>query len=155
MNRPRITNVTRKNPLDLKIEEVNAPVYVNLDPSFEPDLFFDGRRFFLYLHKNFFDFDVATYSITGSSLKIRRLITGLELPTLCDINYLEHKHITNNHSKIFLCYETVEVTEPTAAFVGSHNLTASTNFNITIKVRDDHLAPVVNFFNSMWKAKST
>jgi hypothetical protein len=150
-----IRPVTRKNPLDLNIEDVNAPVYVNLDPSFEPDLFFDGQRFIVHLIKTYFDFDVATYSHTESPLRMRRLITGLALPKYSGLNFLEHKHVVNNHAKIFLCYEAVESKEPQAAFVGSYNLTAPTNFNITYKVRDNHVAPIRDFFNSMWKAKRT
>ena len=148
-----MTPVNRKNPLDLNIEDVNAPVYVNLDPSFEPDLFSDGRRFITHLIKTYFDFDVATYSHTESPLRMRRLITGIHLPEYSGLRFLEHKHVVNNHAKIFLCYENVESTEPKAAYVGSYNLTAPTNFNITYKVRDEHIVPVFEFFNNMWKAK--
>jgi hypothetical protein len=139
------------DPLSVDIhDEKRCPVLINLSTSHEPDLWFDGDRFIRYLKKTYSYFDVATYSFSiWPSLTIRRLITGLRFRAN-RIECQEHKLITNNHSKIFICYNNDSLS---AVFIGSQNLTSGTNFNITYKAQKKHEKEIVKFFNQMWNAR--
>lgn len=145
------------NPLDQPCSTLSTPCYLLLPRGHEPDIFFDGDRFMAYLDKTYSHFDVATYSFTKKGLfcgapllRIRRLIVGLRPLSRFDVVEAEKvKHVPNNHTKLFLCYSSDEVKD---LFLGSQNLTHGTNLNLMYRVREEHIPPLVAYFNAMWAA---
>lgn len=141
------------DPLGKIASSILTPCNIRLDNSFEPDLFFDGDRFMKYLGETFDSFDVMTYSISKSMTaplkKINRLIHGLPYKCL-GTRPKEKKLIVNNHVKLFVCYS-IAINEP-VIYLGSQNLTHGTNLNIMYRVKQDHVQPLVNFFNTLWNS---
>lgn len=141
---------------DVSLPVIQA-VYVDLPSLFEPDLFFDGESFLIYLNSAYTAFDVATYSFTNKTpvftraplSNIKRLITGLPFTKYCCIKPEQHRLVINNHSKIFLCYQDKHLDD---VFIGSQNLSHGTNINLMYRVAANHRQPIKQFFNSMWKA---
>lgn len=147
------------NDLDRPCGDIPTPCWILSPTGHEPDLFFDGDRFMEHLDKRYVGFDVATYSFTKSTFagaplrKIRRLIVGLRPVSRLDAVKADHiKFVPNNHVKLFLCYRN-EGDKVQDVYLGSQNLTHGTNLNLMYRVREEHVAPLVAYFNSLWHAK--
>ena len=149
---PSPLNPWTRAAFDVDVSDVEVPATIAMPTTCEPELFFDGDRFLLYIHHHFEEFDVATfsYSSAGKRLKIRRLITGLPLSRLHGLNFKEHKRVRNNHCKLFLCYKK---DQPVVAYIGSQNLTAGTNINLMVRIDPKYINLMMDFFNQMWTGK--
>lgn len=148
------------NHFDTLVEDVDVPLSLPLSREYEPKLWFNGDHFIIHLTK--YDFlDIATYSYSdfGRLVKVNRLITGLPLKQTTRLRPGQYKYIQNNHAKIFICYQTThrprrpKTITIDSIFLGSQNLTSGTNFNLMYKVSKQHHAPILDFFNSMWRGK--
>jgi hypothetical protein len=145
------------DPLSTPAKDISTPVNVSLPTAFEPDLFFDGDRFMRYLSVTFEMFDVMTYSVSKASTpplkNIERMIYGIR-QNLTSCRPKLKKHIMNNHIKLFICYKLDIAPDQfiiRAVYLGSQNLTHGTNMNIMYRVRDEHVQPLFEFFNLLWK----
>ena len=142
------------NALDIKSDDIETRVALNVTTLFEPDMFFDGDRFMSHLRTKFAAFDVITYSNSKSYKRpisnIRRLIYGLR-QAHTNIDARERRFVPNNHVKMFICYSAAESTSSTDVYIGSQNLTHSTNLNIMYRARLEHVPALIEFFNLLWK----
>lgn len=112
----------------------------------------DGMEFFYYLSKTYPFVDCITYTLGMQPLrlKIRRLIIGtrdglrLSYIPKCE----DYCIYSNLHTKLFLGY-----TDPLnpVAYLGSHNLSASQNEELMIRVTDAQQTQFLyNYFDELW-----
>lgn len=127
------------------IYPVSVPAEYHL---LEPDFYFSCFRFLKMLSQ--FDYiDVITYSYSynDSSIKVRRLITGIP-PEVSIPPKTQHKVSKGMHSKVYLCYMCSRLH---SVFAGSFNLAHSTNSNVILRVRGDKARRMfVKYFTYWW-----
>lgn len=142
------------DPLSPPANTITTPLLVRITTAAEPDLFLDGDRFMAYLNASYDSFDVMTFSCSKAYLQplkgVNRLIYGLKQRNTC-IKPREKRYMMNNHVKLFICRKTVAVAD-IAVYVGSQNLTHGTNLNLMYRVRGEHVQPLVDFFEQLWKS---
>ncbi len=141
------------DPLSASAQTITTPLLVQITTAAEPDLFLDGDRFMRYLNTRYTSFDVMTYSCSKSSTvplhNVNRMIYGLKQRSTC-IKPKEKKYMMNNHVKLYVC-RTVSPAD-ISVYVGSQNLTHGTNLNLMYRVRGEHVQPLVDFFEKLWKS---
>ncbi len=129
----------------------DTPAIIALPCEDEPELFFDGDHFMTHLNNTYTSFDVMTYSNTKSLAKplkfINRLIYGLRQSNT-NVLAKEKRYVKNNHVKMFICYIGDTYTN---VYLGSQNLTHGTNLNVMYRVRMEHMKPLVDFFEQIWR----
>lgn len=137
------------DPFNIPAANLDGAIHLALSTAFEPDLFLDGERFLSHLFK-YAVIDCMTYSrsksIVSAGPPIQRLIYGVKQRG-CNIKAKETKFMLNNHVKLFICYTNFT----TDVFVGSQNLTRGYNLNFMYRVRPEHVQPLIDTFEQIWR----
>lgn len=141
-----------KDIMNMPASKIPTACYIELSKDYEPELFFDGDRFMRYVDTHYDNVDVATFSISNSLFSaplhnVNRLIFGLK-QCFTSIKAKEKRYVMNNHVKLFICRNKKVVD----VFIGSQNLTHGTNLNTMYKVRQEHVEPLICFFERLWKS---
>lgn len=144
------------DPFSVSIGSVPLPAFADMPSGCEPDLFFSGRRFLCHLNETYESFDIVTYSMSKAlyaPLKnVNRVIFGLRQRGT-NHRAKEARYLPDCHAKIFVCHlpNAHALVQGVEIYVGSLNLTQGTTLNIMVRVRPEHVQPLLTFYEYLWK----